>query len=249
MYFADYPAYTHFAGWDVGGWNCEKNRRSRDAFVVLDALGRVIGRHKRGNFAVSIQNASCAAEWVQDIFLGSNCAESLSDGSHLLLAIDAPLGFPEALVKLAAGDCIANPLGEHGLNPYLFRYTEQRLYAMEVAKPLSAVKDMLGSQASKAMHMIARFKLDQVSKGVWQNLSGSPKLTVIETYPGAIAAGKFTSALRAGISEGELEGWHQDDIDALHCALVARLFATERARFCDPPSEAPRSEGWIWIPS
>ena len=26
-----------FIGWDVGGWNCDKNPASRDALVVLDA--------------------------------------------------------------------------------------------------------------------------------------------------------------------------------------------------------------------
>ena len=29
------PAF--FIGWDVGGWNCDKNGESRDAIVILDA--------------------------------------------------------------------------------------------------------------------------------------------------------------------------------------------------------------------
>ena len=28
---------TFFIGWDVGGWNCEKNAKSRDALVILDS--------------------------------------------------------------------------------------------------------------------------------------------------------------------------------------------------------------------
>ena len=31
-----------FIGWDVGGWNCDRNSKSRDALVVLDASGETL---------------------------------------------------------------------------------------------------------------------------------------------------------------------------------------------------------------
>jgi hypothetical protein len=31
---------SFFIGWDVGGWNCDKNRESRDALVILDVNQR-----------------------------------------------------------------------------------------------------------------------------------------------------------------------------------------------------------------
>ena len=30
---------THFLGWDVGGWNCDKNGKSRDATAVARVVG------------------------------------------------------------------------------------------------------------------------------------------------------------------------------------------------------------------
>lgn len=32
-------------GWDVGGWNCDRNRLSRDALVVVDHNLHVVGSH------------------------------------------------------------------------------------------------------------------------------------------------------------------------------------------------------------
>jgi hypothetical protein len=37
-------ASTLFMGWDVGGWNCDRNPASRDALVVLDAERRLVGK-------------------------------------------------------------------------------------------------------------------------------------------------------------------------------------------------------------
>lgn len=28
--------FTHFIGWDVGAWDCDKNSNSRDAILILD---------------------------------------------------------------------------------------------------------------------------------------------------------------------------------------------------------------------
>ena len=32
-----------YLGWDVGGWNCDKNALSRDALVLLNAKGEWVG--------------------------------------------------------------------------------------------------------------------------------------------------------------------------------------------------------------
>ena len=36
-------AKQFFIGWDVGGWNCDRNRSSRDAIVILDTERRIVG--------------------------------------------------------------------------------------------------------------------------------------------------------------------------------------------------------------
>jgi len=34
-----YSTPHHIIGWDVVGWNCDRNRASRDALVILDEHG------------------------------------------------------------------------------------------------------------------------------------------------------------------------------------------------------------------
>jgi hypothetical protein len=45
---------TLYIGWDVGGWNCDKNNKSRDALVILDADLKLIGKPWRGNLRTTI---------------------------------------------------------------------------------------------------------------------------------------------------------------------------------------------------
>lgn len=35
---------SFFIGWDVGGWNCDKNGTSRDAIVILDDTLAIVGQ-------------------------------------------------------------------------------------------------------------------------------------------------------------------------------------------------------------
>ncbi|GAB2508539.1 hypothetical protein [Microbulbifer agarilyticus] len=48
---------TLFIGWDVGGWNCERNANSHDALVILDQRRNIIGQPWRGNLRDSINEA------------------------------------------------------------------------------------------------------------------------------------------------------------------------------------------------
>ena len=43
-----------FIGWDVGGWNCDNNPKSRDAMVVLNAERQIVGKPWRGNLRLSL---------------------------------------------------------------------------------------------------------------------------------------------------------------------------------------------------
>jgi hypothetical protein len=47
-----------YIGWDVGGWNCDKNGKSRDALVILDADMNLIGKPWRGNLSETINAAA-----------------------------------------------------------------------------------------------------------------------------------------------------------------------------------------------
>ncbi len=233
------PTQSFFIGWDVGGWNCDKNRASRDALVILDAALRIVGEPWRGNLREHIGKATATADWIRALF--SLCAANpLDQPFYVTMAIDAPLGFSTEFVKLATDRKWTEPLGSADKNPYLYRQTERHLFQTG-RKPLSAVKDMIGSQATKGMHVLAKFAPVIQSCGVWTD---GGTLSAIETYPTACRDTEKVKRLLNG---------HQpmkdaDRKDALICAFIAHLFVSDRGALDSPDASVPCSEGWIWIP-
>jgi hypothetical protein len=227
-----------FIGWDVGGWNCDKNPNSRDALVVLDGEGARIGQPWRGNLRQTLNTASSAADFLTAIL--SFCKLPAAALPRATIAIDAPLGFPAAFAQLITTGAALTEIGQSSANPYLYRATERRLVA-EGVTPLSAVKDMIGSQSTKAMHAVARYTRP-IAPGVW---SDGAHLTLIETYPALCrsrAKGAFND-LATATTAREI-----DILDAEVCAQIARAFVQRPARLEPPPPNVPASEGWIWAP-
>ncbi|NCF65296.1 MAG: hypothetical protein GWP61_04935 [Chloroflexi bacterium] len=227
-------------GWDVGGWNCDKNQRSRDAIVILNPDLEIMGVPWRGNLRRLINDAHTSEEWISGLFVLCK-ADWTPDGSKVVLAIDTPLAFSQAFTNLAAhGKQVSQPLAGSHTNPYLYRRTEQMLFAHGL-RPLSAVKDMIGSQATKGMHVLAKFAPYTASCGVWTD---GVRLTIFEAYPSACKASAAVTALRADYPALG----NQDKEDALICALIAALFAGQRDTLWGPSEDTPLSEGWIWVP-
>lgn len=83
---------------------------------------------------------------------------------------------------------------------------------------------MIGSQATKGMHVLVCFAPKIVECGVW---SDGGNLTTIEAYPALT---------------------HADCEDVLTCAVVASLFAKKQAAFTPPEADVSLSEDWIWAP-
>ena len=229
-----------FIGWDVGGWNCDKNSKSRDALVVVDREGTQIGQPWWGNLRETINAAASAQSLVAGILDLCEIRQP-ADSAQATLAIDAPLGFPEALAKLINGGTTASSIEESAANPYLYRFTERRLVA-EGLTPLSVTKDMIGSQSTKAMHVVARFCPELVEPGVW---SDKNCLQVIETYP-TLCRRRTGSTREADVTAKQ--GRRADICDAVICARIARDFAVHRDKLEAPQPESPLSEGWIWAP-
>lgn len=227
-----------FIGWDVGGWNCDKNPNSRDALVVLDAEGARIGQPWRGNLRTTLNTTRTAPDFLTAIL--TLC--KLPTPAHVwaTIAIDAPLGFPAAFAQVITGGAAVAQIGQSATNPYLYRATERRLVA-EGVTPLSAVKDMIGSQSTKAMHAVARYAR-QIAPGVW---SDGAHLTLIETYPTLCrsrARGTFND-LATATTAREI-----DILDGEVCAQIAFAFVQRPDWLEPPPPNVPASEGWIWAP-
>lgn len=230
---------SFFIGWDVGGWNCDRNRRSRDAIVILDSELAIVGKPWRGNLRRCIGAAVTTRDWLAALF--DHCkAEFPGPTASVTMAIDTPLGFSEEFVELVARRRGMEPDETSGRNRYLYRHTERHLFDRGLS-PLSPVKDMIGSQATKGMHVLARFAPIVESCGVWTD---GAVFRAIETYPTACRETPVLQRLLNGRNKLE----PVDVEDARTCALVAHLFGTERGALEAPDATVPHSEGWIWVP-
>jgi hypothetical protein len=240
-----------FIGWDVGGWNCDKNPASRDALVVLDAQHQLIGKPWRGNLRRCINQASDSADFIARLLGLCAVDESVHSSAPVVLAIDTPLGFSTAFIELLVQGKAAGAVEGSSSNPYLFRQTERFLFERGLS-PLSAVKDMIGSQATKGMHALARFAPDIERCGVWTD---NHRLRAIEAYPAACKRSSTMDALRESVVQsagGSCErDWgleHVDQQDALTCALIAWLFHFQPDLLVQPCADTPQREGWIFVP-
>ena len=235
-------APEYFVGWDVGGWNCDNNSRSKDALVILDASLNIVGEPWRGNLRADINAANTSEGWVQALF--ALCAAvSPPIDAPITLAIDAPLGFSRAFVGLVSGLKCVESVDGSATNPYLFRQTERYLFE-HGTRPLSAVKDMIGSQATKGMHALAKFAPKVARCGVWTD---GGTLTAIEAYPSPCKHSALMNALLLPYAKWRQANL-QDKVDALTCALIAYCFQKTPEKLTQPGEDVPVSEGWIWLP-
>lgn len=228
-----------YLGWDVGGWNCDKNALSRDALVLLNAKGEWVGSAWRGNLRDTINQASTPTEFITAVF--GLCDVAVPDKPfHVTLAIDTPLGFSDAFVELITQDRATAYIGLSQDNPYLYRATERFLFERGI-KPLSPIKDMIGSQATKGIHFLSRFAPNKVLAGVW---SDGSQLTAFEGYPSAC---KRSPIMQQYFAEYP-DLLNDDKRDALWCALIAFLFDTDKDKVAFPHKDISMTEGWIFVP-
>lgn len=245
-----------YIGWDVGGWNCARNPRARDALCVLRSENdgtRLIGEPWQGNLRNAL-NESRGSELMRAVL--RCCRVEAEEPFKMTIAIDAPLGWPLAMLRLFDnGDTVAAP-DDFRQNPYLFRETE-RFLAAHGFEPLSAVKDMIGSQATKAMHFLRAIGSQRSGVGVWKSSIEQGDLVAIETYPSACERSTmfrdvFSTVEQADDFQRHIsergEAYRQDVRDALRCAVIAYLYAENPACLKPPASRTSPEEGWIWVP-
>tara|TARA_Y100001973_G_C5208570_1_gene343550 strand:- start:8475 stop:9242 length:768 start_codon:yes stop_codon:yes gene_type:complete len=241
-----------YVGWDVGGWNCDKNSTSRDALVMLDSQGEILGFPWRGNLAHLINESDNQQAFLSGVF---DLCELDYLQQQIVLAIDTPLAFSNSFRNLLNGVVSNTHVASHQ-NPYLFRYCE-RLLADRGFKALSAVKDMIGAQATKGMHLLAKFIPEKMSTGVWRHQN----ITAIEAYPSPCKQSRHITGLqnraqwplaKKNASKPTMvngKALHQDHLDAHICALIGWTFQQLPELLWHPEQDAPETEGWIFVPN
>ncbi|EOX4180673.1 hypothetical protein ACPF3T_001372 [Vibrio cholerae] len=98
-----------YIGWDVGAWNCEKNANSRDALVVLNHQGELVGKPWRGNLRDTIAAAASYTDWLSTVVKlcqFDDATKAVFATQNVVMAIDTPLGFSNGLCS----SCRAKPL-------------------------------------------------------------------------------------------------------------------------------------------
>lgn len=242
-----------YIGWDVGAWNCEKNANSRDALVVLNQQGELVGRPWRGNLRDTIAAAASYTDLlctVAKLCQFDDNTKAAFTTQNVVMAIDTPLGFSSGLLQLLQGEAVATAFTASCDNPYLYRHTERELFAHGFS-PLSAVKDMIGSQATKGLHFLRKFGFTPNQSGVWQLNQSSQnqcQYHALESYPTVlktcISVQQYIQQLS---SQTDLISWHQDIQDAAYCAIAALLYQ-QQPNIMATPTEDVSTEGWIYVP-
>ena len=213
----------YFAGWDVGGWNCENNPASRDALAVLamvDGTLSLIGKVFRGNIRKQINRHDTLAA-----ILNECCGTSIDSSDPVTIAIDTPLGLPKALTDLVQLRTFQKEMPEsYSANPYLYRQTELWLFGKNFS-PLSAIKDMIGSQATKGMHLLAKLGLEtsDAQCGVW----AAGNITALETYPTPVMTSSILKARYESLETLLAEPRRQNSCRLL-CVVGIHVFRQER---------------------
>jgi predicted nuclease with RNAse H fold len=214
----------------------------------MTSLGpEIVGDIFRGNLRTIL--VSEKGPGLIAAILGKVGADAATD-AHVTIAIDSPLAWPKAMVSLLGGDAVPDVPSEFEKNPYLFRAQERALF-FKRRGPLSPVKDMIGSQSTKAIHFLIRSGVEERTPGIWS----SDSVTAIEAYPSPSKKVKDVSAsaerlleryLKANMSRGTT--WKNDSRDAIVCALVALLHREDPEQLIAPDRTAEPAEGWIWLP-
>lgn len=250
----DAPRYR--LGWSVGPWHRDSGG-SRDALVLLDVaedVPRLSGPPWRGTLEDGILGRR-GPELIDALLrLVAPHGEACSD---LVIAIGAPLGWPDALVELQVMGLAVPAIGDPDGNRYLFRETEIALARRCFRTPLRVPQDARASRSTKAVHALRAAGFERERAGVWRLDAKDRRVSAVETHPAVIATARRLCETQGAIESSPLwrslpetgEDAMRDLRDALACAVLAHLWA-DRPDSCEPiPEHASLGEGWIVVPA
>jgi hypothetical protein len=215
-------------GWDVGGW---LGNHQAVAMVRVGDDGSVkwLGRPTR--FRLNALRGVLTPKGLIDLVGGD---PALLELERVVVAIDAPLGFPAAFCDFVAGW----PFGSDTQvpdsqardkeidNPLAYRATDQHVEARFQKKPISAPFDKLGNCATVAMAHVRSWRTEHGFKVLPMDAQGERE--IIEVYPALVKA-NLTGGKGTGVADW-FKRWMgtppaanepSDELDAAICARIA----------------------------
>ncbi len=241
-----------------------------DAASQRSKFGYALGHFDSDSGRVTVDRAGLLDDTDDPIC--NQIVPFICGGERALIAVDAPLGWPDGLKKLLLGH-EAGMLPPEGLakDASFRRHTENQVRKVKI--PLEVAADRIARAAFEALCVLK--ELRTVSK-LPLPLAWSPEFTgaaSIEVYPGATLAVRMLARAKYKLTE-DVSGREQiakslvdgglvealpaeplrralqnaDVLDAILCMVAARDFLMGE---CEPPSsehiDQARREGWIWV--
>ncbi len=228
--------------------------------------------NKRGAAIAEYDKGNCVVRTVETGLSDAQIAEyvenCLNRNDRALIALDAPLGWPELLGKSLAIHRAGCAL--EGLPNTLFRRETDRFIKERLGKqPLDVGADRIARTAYSALRLLSNISkaLGDPIHLAWR--ADFPRVAAIEVYPAAtlraygfpdIAYKKSSDKqARQTLIDGigdladfrlaaslDLALSNADALDAIICALAGRDFLKETVY--QPVDEAlAHKEGWIWV--
>lgn len=237
-------------GWDVGGWMGGKHGIAVAQWTVgsdkLQWLGSTVCSIAQGKVFTPHTLFNAAVKNISTEYL---------ENSHIVIGIDAPLGYPDDFVKLVTGKQVAfeRPAKEID-NRLAYRDTERYVHQTFGKKPLSATFDKLGNNATVAVYHIGAWCKD-LGYSVHPIMEEAQDAKIIiEVYPALIkdTKGKALNPVKDLLPDYIAEG--TDEADAAICAVMAIAYGangrySKLPRLIGPSKEwitPSKTEGWIY---
>jgi hypothetical protein len=236
-------------GWDVGGW---RGTRQGLATVSLSPEGGFTVRClPRSRSLADLAQAGPLEDFVHFVAIASGDVAAATT-HRVVLAMDAPFGFPAAFQRLANRTTEPVNLSAGILaNPYAFRRTDVRI-SERFKMPLSASFDKLGNNATVAMHYLSSWRAQGLRVLPFDTDDGRSPVA-LEVYPAVAGPARGIDPNWLDPMQSCSDGTpdpHQRD--ALICAGLAMAYAhpghSRLPRLEGAEPDMPEGEGWIFAP-
>jgi len=236
-------------GWDVGGW-----MGSNHGFSILHWnyeaseykwLGESVELKIPDNSIFSLANIIEKITGRKDL--------NLSD-YQLVVGIDAPLAFPREFKNFINNrKKIFKRPDKEIYNKLAYRKTDVHIYEKLGKKPLSAVFDRLGTNATAAVVHVNQW-MEEYDFSLQPIQDNKNNRDIIEVYPALLKASKYSAAdepFKSMIPESVKAG--TDAYDSALCAIMALAYGagdecTQLPNLIGPEviDEDIKEEGWIY---
>lgn len=221
------PENDCYLGWDVGGWEGSKDGLAALQWSKPGQLQLLAAPTK-----TRLKPQIAAGELTFERMLAL-CADTAS-ADRPVLGIDAPLGWPAEFTRLVADEPADPPFylpAENGeINNHLaYRISDRIVYQLSGKKPMSAVFDRLGNNATKAVTACRLLLANNDNTILATGRMPVAQHVIIEVYPAlwkrhASKASRLNNKAAQALTNCDLPPAGSDERDAVLAALTAACY-------------------------